>query len=92
MTRPIRTEHFQGCVDWWGGNDRKGRIETDFAWRVTIREVKERKYNLDITNPHVAPLDHDDPTELLEKLDAAEAFADSLRDQLRSSLEQALLR
>src|SRR3546814_6295976 len=23
MTRPIRLEHFQPCIDWWGGTTRK---------------------------------------------------------------------
>ena len=42
----------EGCVDWWGGPKRKGRVETDVAWKVTADEVKERGYNLDIKNPH----------------------------------------
>jgi len=25
MTKPIRVEHLQGCVDWWGGSGRAGR-------------------------------------------------------------------
>jgi hypothetical protein len=25
MTKPIRFEHMQSCIDWWGGRDRKGR-------------------------------------------------------------------
>ena len=24
MTKPIRLEHFQGCIDWWGGKDAQG--------------------------------------------------------------------
>ena len=28
MTKPIRFEHLQGCIDWWGGTKRKGREET----------------------------------------------------------------
>lgn len=51
MTKPIRLEHLQGCIDWWGGKDRKGREETPRAWRVTAGEVKARGDNLDIKNP-----------------------------------------
>ena len=29
MTRPIRLEHLQPCIDWWGGVERKGREETE---------------------------------------------------------------
>ena len=42
MTRPIRLEHLQGCIDWWGGAERKGRKETERAWKVTGDEVKAR--------------------------------------------------
>ena len=92
MTKPIRVEHLQGCVDWWGGSDRKGRVETEVAWKVSIDQVKERGYNLDIKNPHVVADNHGDPAELLAKLDAAEAQATDLQDRLKSILEEALLR
>ena len=68
MTKPIRVEHLQPCVDWWGGAERKGRVETEVAWQVTADEVKARGYNLDIKNPHTVADDHGDPEELLAKL------------------------
>ena len=92
MTRPIRFEHLQGCIDWWGGTDRTGRKETERAWRVTADEVKARAYNLDIKNPHTQDDDHGDPEELLAKLTAAEAETSALRDQLKALLAEALLR
>lgn len=92
MTKPIRGEHLQGCADWWGDAERKNRVETEVAWKVTTDQVKERGYNLDIRNPHVIVDDHGVPSELLEKLDAAEDLAASLRDQLKSILEEALRR
>jgi type I restriction enzyme M protein len=92
MTKPIRVEHLQGCVDWWGGNERDGRVETELAWKISIEDVKERGYNLDFKNPHVVADNHGDPAELLDNLNAAEARAAVLRDQLKSSLEEALLR
>jgi len=91
MTKPIRVEHLEGCVDWWGGNDRKDRVETEFAWQVSIDEVKERGYNLDIKNPHVAADNHGDPVEFLMKLDSAEQAASSLLEQLTSLLQDSLL-
>jgi type I restriction enzyme M protein len=90
MTKPIRVEHLQGCVDWWGGVSREGRFETEVAWKVTADEVKERGYNLDIPNPHVVSDDHGDPAELLRELDAAEADVARLRDQLKTILGEAL--
>jgi type I restriction enzyme M protein len=92
MTKPIRVEHLQKCVDWWGGNERKGRVDTEFAWRISIDDVKKRGYNLDIKNPHVLADDLTDPVELLAKLNSVEARVALLRNELKSILEEALLR
>jgi len=92
MTRPIRMEHLQPCIDWWGGADRKGREENERAWMVTVEEVKTRGYNLDFKNPHSADDELGDPVELLAKLDDAEREASNLRGQLKAVLQEALLR
>ena len=92
MTKPIRVEHLDQCVKWWGGAKRKGRKENEFAWKVTAEEVKARGYNLDFKNPHAVADDHGDPVELLAKLDQAEKEAAVLRDQLKAILAEALLR
>ena len=92
MTKPIRFEHLQGCIDWWGGPKRKGREEGPLAWKVTAEEVKARGYNLDIKNPHTVADDHGEPEELLASLIAAEAETARLRDQLKTILAEALAR
>src|SRR3984957_20250141 len=92
MTKPIRIEHFKPCVEWWGGTKRKGRVESDVTWKVTADEVKARGYNLDIKNPHTVADDLGDPEELLIKLDEAESQANTLREQLKTILAEALLR
>lgn len=92
MTKPIRVEHLQGCVDWWGGPGREGRQETEQAWRVSLDEIKARNYNLDFKNPHTVADDHGEPEELLAQLEAAEARTAALRDQLKGILAEALLR
>lgn len=92
MTKPIRLEHFQSCIDWWGGKERKGREEAPQAWKVIAEDVKARGFNLDIKNPHAIADDHGDPGELLVDLDAAERDVASLRDQLKAILAEALTR
>ena len=92
MTRPIRLEHLQDCIDWWGGTERTGRQETERAWKVTAAEVKARGYNLDIKNPHTQEDELGDPQELLAKLAETEAEAAKLRDQLKAILAEALIR
>jgi type I restriction enzyme M protein len=90
MTKPIRFEHLEGCIDWWCGAKRKGREETPQAWKVTAEEVKARGYNLDIKNPHAVADDQGDPDELLKSLNVAEADTASLRDRLKAILAEAL--
>lgn len=92
MTKPIRIDDLKACADWWGGDERVGRVETDVAWRVSAEEVRSRGYNLDFKNPHVLVDDHGDPEELFIKLEESERAAESLRSQLKAILEEALLR
>ena len=92
MTKPIQFEHLQPCIDWWGGPKRKNRVETEVAWKVSAEDVKARGYNLDIKNPHTVDDDHGDPEEWLAKLEAGENETARLLDQLKSTLEEALLR
>ncbi len=92
MTRPIKVEHLQACVDWWGGAERKDRQSTEVAWKVGIDDIKARNYNLDFKNPHTVAADHGDPQELLAKLEQDEQKTANLRDQLKAILAEALLR
>ena len=92
MTRPIRLEHLQDCIDWWGGATRQGRAPGPRAWQVTAEEVKARTYNLDIKNPHTVDADHGDPGTLLAELDNAETETAALRHQLKTILAEALAR
>jgi len=92
MTRPIRLEHLDGCAAWWGGAERVGRKEGGRAWKVSAAEIKERGYNLDIRNPYTKGDDYGDPETLLAELIAAEAEVVAAREELRTALEQALLR
>src|SRR5882724_4496044 len=85
MTKPIRFEHLQPCIDWWGGAGREGREETDRAWKVSADVVKVRGFSLEIKNPHMVADDHGDPETLLADLNAAEAETAKMRDQLKAT-------
>ncbi|MBT3629817.1 MAG: SAM-dependent DNA methyltransferase [Candidatus Marinimicrobia bacterium] len=93
-TKPMRFEEFQNEMDWWGDESDgfKSRIETDQAWKVSIEEINERNYNLDIKNPHVEASANHDPQELLSKYVTQQKEIGSLRDQLKSILSEALNR
>jgi type I restriction enzyme M protein len=92
MTKPIRFEHFEGCIAWWGGPKREGRKETSQAWEVAAEDVKARGYNLDAKNPHSVPDKHRDPLQLLEELSVVEATVARLRAELKATLSDALER
>ena len=87
MTKPIRLEQLNPCTEWWGGAERKGRVETELAWRVTIDEVKARGYDLDFKNPHTVAANHGNPHELLAELVQTESQKAGLSVQIKSILE-----
>ncbi|MER7893554.1 class I SAM-dependent DNA methyltransferase [Micromonospora sp. NPDC094482] len=92
MTKPIRLEHLQPCAEWWGGSDREGRLENEFAWRVSVEDIRTRGYNLDVKNPRAVDADHGDPSDLLASFDLARSNVKVLTDQLKAALKEALLR
>lgn len=92
MTKPIKLDHFATCIEWWGGQTRKGREETEQAWKVSAADIEARGYNLDIKNPNTVVDDHGDPEELLAALAAAEAEAYRWRSELKAILAEALAR
>ncbi|MDB9733623.1 type I restriction-modification system subunit M [Porticoccaceae bacterium] len=96
-TKPMKLDDFSVCLDWWGeGNSitekaaRIGRKETEQAWQVSIDEIIERGYNLDIKNPHEAEVISHDPEELLSNYASQQADIQTLRDQLKAILANAL--
>jgi len=71
--RPIRFEEFDPVAKWWGGPERKNRKPNPHAWKVSIKEIQERNYNLDFKNPNgKADLEHKSPDELLQNIENKE--------------------
>jgi type I restriction enzyme M protein len=84
-TKPMRIEEFEPEKAWW--TDRK---ESESAWRVGIDQIRERGFNLDITNPNAPGISHHDPDELLARYDKEVAATAALREELRRVLWAAL--
>ncbi|MGC9457131.1 MAG: N-6 DNA methylase [Halothiobacillaceae bacterium] len=93
-TKPMRFAEFATEIDWWGDESDgfAGREETEQAWKVGIDEIKARDYNLDIKNPWQGEEVSHDPDELLETYSRQQAEIQSLRDQLKAILGEALTR
>lgn len=96
-TKPMKLEHFDACRDWWGEGktvaekvQRNNRQENQYAWKVSIQEIIDRNYNLDIKNPHVEEQEAHDPEELLARYAEQQQGIQQLRDQLKAILNEAL--
>jgi len=62
--RPIRDEEFEPVKKWWVNRKTNGN-----AWKVSIKEIQGRGYNLDFKNPNRKEgLSHKSPEELVEEI------------------------
>ncbi len=84
-TKPMRIEEFAPEKAWWNN-----REETEFAWKVSIDQIKANNYNLDIKNPHVTDIDHGDPEELLRNYKTLLREIEDTRNTLKAELMAAL--
>jgi type I restriction enzyme M protein len=84
-TKPLRIEEFAPEKKWWAK-----RKENDQAWKVSLKEIQERGYNLDIKNPRAVDDGPGDADTLLAEYQQAAAEASKIRDQLRDELAAAL--
>jgi type I restriction enzyme M protein len=91
-TKPMKFAEFQTESDWWGSeaDGFASRTETDQAWSVSIEEIIQRNYNLDIKNPFQAEQIIHDPAELLQSYESQQQEIQMIRDQLKTILANAL--
>ncbi|HIF9495053.1 TPA: N-6 DNA methylase [Photobacterium damselae] len=91
-TKPMKFEEFQQEINWWG-NEADGfatRVENEHAWKVSIKDIIERNFNLDIKNPHQEEVIAHDPQELLASYQQQQQEIIELRNQLKNILGDAL--
>ena len=81
----MRIEEFEPEKAWWDD-----RAETEFAWKVPIKDIRAGGYNLDIKNPHSPDNDLGDPDELLRQYKGLMQAVASVRDRLKAELMNAL--
>jgi type I restriction enzyme M protein len=88
-TKPLAFEEFAQCQAWWGGADRKGRIETERAWRVPIADIETDGFNLDRKNPNRPDdLSHLPPEQLVTDLLEKERQIHDLLLQIQTELSK----
>lgn len=84
-TKPIRIEEFAPEKAWWDN-----REENEFAWKVSVEEIKANGYNLDIKNPYQEQENHRDLGEMLADYQELMAGLSETRNLLKAELMSAL--
>jgi type I restriction enzyme M protein len=88
--KPIRIEEFEPERKWWGGKTRKGRQESEQAWRVSIEDIQANGFNLDIKNPNKKEDEIGNVDELLPEYEKLLGQITETRGKLRDELHHAL--
>jgi type I restriction enzyme M protein len=81
-TRPIQAKEFDPIKKWWNK-----RTESDIAWKVNIKTIIERGYDLDIKNPTKPEEEKEySSAELIEMLSKSFEKSNSLLSQIKETL------
>jgi type I restriction enzyme M protein len=77
-TKPIRIEEFELEKQWW-----ENRIENEYAWKVTVEEIRSINYNLDVKNPNKSAEDIDlDVSQILKRIQQGNRKIEQLTGEL----------
>jgi type I restriction enzyme M protein len=84
-SKPLTIEEFDLEKSWW-----KNRKETQYAWKVPVKLIEDKNYNLDFKNPHVIDVVHADPEVLMKEYEEISEQLIATRDKLKKELLQAI--
>jgi len=80
--RGITHEEFLPVKKWWGNRKSNGN-----AWKISIKQIQERNYNLDFKNPNgKSAIVHKSPEELVKEIEEKERVITELLLQIRQEL------
>lgn len=80
--RGIRDEEFDPVRKWW-----KNRIQNEHAWKVSIKDIEARNYNLDFKNPSKGgEIDHQDPKDILERVLKTEKEIEKILGEIKKEI------
>ena len=80
-SRPVDIKHFDDIKKWW--IDRK---ENEYSWKVSLEEIKQRNFNLDINNTNVPEEERLSTEELLSILDSSFQKSTALLAEIKKAL------
>ncbi|MGJ1319225.1 type I restriction-modification system subunit M [Sphingobacterium spiritivorum] len=79
--KPLQIEEFDLEKKWW-----KKRVQNEYAWKVSIKEIEARNYNLYFKNPHIVDEIHLDPDTLLAQYEEINKQLSETRQLLKNEL------
>jgi type I restriction enzyme M protein len=83
--RPMSISEFDDEKAWW-----QKRKETEQAWKVPIKEIIERDYDLDIKNPNTPAELHENPDELFAAYGDIVKKVAELQNKLSTNLKDSI--
>lgn len=83
-SKPLRIEEFELEKKWWNN-----REQNEYAWKVSVKEIEEKKYNLDFKNPHFIEEIHTDPEILIKEYDEINNELNIIRELLKNELNKS---
>ena len=83
---PIQHKEFEPVKKWW-----KSRKENQYAWLVSIEEIKKNHYNLDIKNPHTDKEEYADPAVLEKEYLSLKEKNKKLLNEIKQMMQKSLL-
>ena len=83
--KPIRFDEFNEERHWW-----RSRAELISAWCVSIDEIRERNFNLDIKNPKAKTTEQASLTELIADYHGKQRDVARTLNAIRTLLQEAL--
>ncbi|MDM8560968.1 class I SAM-dependent DNA methyltransferase [Candidatus Parabeggiatoa sp. HSG14] len=84
-SKPLTIKEFDLEKKWW-----KKRKVNEHAWKVSVKEIEARNFNLDFKNPHVVNVDLGDPDDLMKEYQGIVKELTATRGILKKELMLAL--
>ncbi|MGQ4647206.1 N-6 DNA methylase [Lyngbya aestuarii] len=84
-SKPLTIKEFEREKKWWDK-----REVNEFAWKVSVKEIAERNFNLDCKNPYSVEINHGEPDELMAEYEQLSQDLAAVQEALKAELMLAL--
>ena len=89
-SKPLTIQEFDLEKKWWGGKTRRGRKTTEYAWKVSAKDLADSNYNFYCKNPHEVEVIQRDPEELMAEYQKITKDLKTAQNALKEELMSCL--